>query len=637
MSFEPFVPLVVPTGVDAIQIAKANLRGILDSYHGDWDFLIELIQNAVDALDLRFSGLPKTMDDKPEIEVAINEKAGTVRVSDNGVGMDAAQARLALFPNYTDKPYSRPQGNKRSLRGHKGVGLTFLAFGFNMLRYCAKKEGHQFSGQISGGRSWVDSEEASDPPMVTPSAYCPEFLEGRVSGTSVEVLVGQDLFRSLRLTWLGWHYVIRCLTAAGYCDINGLFRWNERATVSFKLIDADGAIVAPPDGHGDRLPLEYLYPDHILKSCNLDDYFSKYPNRTEPPTSERSKYEALFVKWDTDKIEAVLFDKGKIDDMESEKYRHYLFTKDHIPSIYAMFTHTQRVWKDRLDQGYSNDKRRRFWKPGIQVVTQQMPTGQIQDVSLEWRGGNRNRFFMLVEIPDAKPDYGRKGFKGDINAYVQFIASQLILNYFIRNRNLLKPTSVAHGGTAVDAEAAADQRQREAQQLPELGAPALNFKKEPRFENDVIALFCELAARDLIRGFEMLSVSGGAQYDGVVNYRFTRNPDRLIYDPKSNPLGVPKSQLAKSDLEAKNLEFKVSLGDLIKELDEETKSPQKVRFAVTWDEGDVANSGYELISLLDNDNHELRKFHGETHQLVLEGATIPVIMLKYVIKCLFRR
>ncbi len=36
--FEPFVPLVLPPGIDAMGIAKVNLRGILDSYHGDWDF-----------------------------------------------------------------------------------------------------------------------------------------------------------------------------------------------------------------------------------------------------------------------------------------------------------------------------------------------------------------------------------------------------------------------------------------------------------------------------------------------------------------------------------------------------------------------------------------------------------------------
>ena len=53
--FEPFVPLVLPSGIDPIRMAKANIRGILDSYHGDWDFLIELLQNAVDGLDLKFN------------------------------------------------------------------------------------------------------------------------------------------------------------------------------------------------------------------------------------------------------------------------------------------------------------------------------------------------------------------------------------------------------------------------------------------------------------------------------------------------------------------------------------------------------------------------------------------------------
>jgi hypothetical protein len=199
---------------------------------------------------------------------------------------------------------------------------------------------------------------------------------------------------------------------------------------------------------------------------------------------------------------------------------------------------------------------------------------------------------------------------------------------------LLKPTSIAHGPTAIDAEAAADQRIAQVQDLTDLGVAGLSFRKEPQYENDVIAIFSEMVARDHIRGFEILSVSSGAQYDGVVNYRFTKNPDRLVHHPMNNRLGLIKSRIAKTDLLGKNLEFKMSLVDLINDFDEEVKSPQKVRFAVTWDEGDVAGSGYEIINLLDNDNYELREFHGQTHQLVMEPTTIPVIMLKYVIECL---
>lgn len=632
--FEPFVPLVLPAEVDAISIARANVRGILDSYHGDWDFMIEMLQNAVDALDLKFNNSSKQSDEKPEIEIVINQKAGTIRVSDNGIGMNTEEARLILYPNYTNKPYSRTEAGKRSLRGHKGVGLTFLAFGFNLLRYCSKMDNQFFSGEIAGGRLWVDTEEGAELPRVTPSEYCPEFLEGHKSGSSFEVAIGSDFSQRVNLNWLGWYYITRCLTAAGYCDINELFPWNKNAIVTLRVIDVNGVKETPPDDYSDQLPLEYFYPDNVLKSCNLDEYFAKYSDRTEPPRTEKGKYEALFIKWDTDKIESIIFHKGEIDDEQSARYAHYQFTKQHLPTIYAMFTHSQRVWKERLDEGYSNDKRRRFWRPGIQVITQQMPTGQIQEVSLPFRAGYRDRIFMLVEIPEAKPDYGRKGFKADINSYVQFIASELILEYFLRNRILMKPTSIAHGPTVVDAEAAADQRIFEVQELPELGVPALNFKKEPQYENDVIALFSELLARDLIRGYEILSVSSGSQYDGVVNYRFTRNPGKLLYHPTNNPLGITKAHIAKTDLLSKNLEFKRSLIDLINDFDDETKSPQKVRFVVTWDEGDTTGSGYEIINLLEDDNYELRSFHSETHQLVLEGATIPVIMLKHVIELL---
>jgi len=537
--FEPYIPLELPLDVDGTAIAKSNIRGILDSYHGDWDFLIELLQNAVDALDEKFGDPSETNSLKPEIEIVINEKAGTVRVTDNGIGMEQKKAMKILIPGYTDKPYFRH--TRRSLRGHKGVGLSFLAFGFNFLRFCSKKDNEFFSADMSGGKLWVDGEEDMDVPKVNPSDYCPEFLEGIPSGTSMELLVDSDYLKHASIDWLGWHFIIRCLTAAGYCDINGLASWNKAAVLTFKLIDSNGVKINPPDGYKDQLPLEYFYPDNILKSCNLDDYFSKYSEMTEPPKTERGKYEALYVKWDTDKIESVLFDKGDIEDKDSVKYKYYLFTKSHIPSIYAMFTHSQRVWKERLDQNYSSDKRRKFWRPGIQIVTQQMPTGQIQEVSLKFRTGNRDRFFMLVELPDAKPDYGRKGFKSEINDYVQYIAERIIQEYFLNKRVLLKPTSIAHGGTATDAEATADHRIDEVKTLPDIGFSALSFKKEPQYENDVIALFAELVARDYIRGFEILSVSSGEQYDGVVNYIFTKNPDKLPFHATNNRLGIPKS------------------------------------------------------------------------------------------------
>ena len=174
--FEPFIPITLPTQEDAVQIAKSHIRGILDSYHGEWDFLIELLQNAVDALDVKFNDSAQHPGEKPQIEVIINEKSGTVRVSDNGIGMDDLEAKRILRPNYTNKPYYGGAGSKRSLRGHKGVGLTFLAFNYNSLKYCTKQPGQFFSGEITNGKTWVDSEDETSLPKVIPADYDPEFL-----------------------------------------------------------------------------------------------------------------------------------------------------------------------------------------------------------------------------------------------------------------------------------------------------------------------------------------------------------------------------------------------------------------------------------------------------------------------------
>jgi len=76
-----------------------------------------------------------------------------------------------------------------------------------------------------------------------------------------------------------------------------LFTWNRNATVYLKIIDINGNKQVPPEGYNDQLPLEYYYPDNILKACNLDEYFEKYSDRTEAPKTEKGKYDSIYVKW----------------------------------------------------------------------------------------------------------------------------------------------------------------------------------------------------------------------------------------------------------------------------------------------------------------------------------------------------
>ena len=58
-----------------------------------------------------------------------------LNICDNGIGMDRATLLGMFKPNRTTK-----LGLGISLRGHKGVGATYLAYGFNHIRVHTKKE-----------------------------------------------------------------------------------------------------------------------------------------------------------------------------------------------------------------------------------------------------------------------------------------------------------------------------------------------------------------------------------------------------------------------------------------------------------------------------------------------------------------
>src|SRR5688572_13441243 len=95
---------------------RDEARNILDSYAHPWDVLAELAQNAVDAIDQARQG---SAPGKHTIEVEIDQALRSVRVLDSGIGITDEDLRKVLRPHF-----SRKRG--RSLRGEKGVGLTYI-------------------------------------------------------------------------------------------------------------------------------------------------------------------------------------------------------------------------------------------------------------------------------------------------------------------------------------------------------------------------------------------------------------------------------------------------------------------------------------------------------------------------------
>ncbi len=166
MSFTPFDPLDFKntnSNGAAFNALKREIRNILSSYVGWYDPFCELIQNALDAVEARAqaeASAGTSQNYKPKISIRIDLDGNSLTVSDNGIGLDKEKFEQFLAPNFSFKT-----GNTR---GHKGVGATYVAYGFNYMRITTKVPGFEASGRIINARNWLKEETNGANPKVEP-------------------------------------------------------------------------------------------------------------------------------------------------------------------------------------------------------------------------------------------------------------------------------------------------------------------------------------------------------------------------------------------------------------------------------------------------------------------------------------
>jgi len=158
--FNEFDPLEAKQGLKtevAINAMKREIQNILDSYVGWFDPFCELTQNALDAIEERLADEDEGY--QPEIRVLINLRKNTLTVSNNGIGLTRVKFEQFLAPCFSFK-----SGNTR---GHKGVGATYLAYGFNYIQIASKISDYEVMGKMTGARKWLSDENpASNPRMI---------------------------------------------------------------------------------------------------------------------------------------------------------------------------------------------------------------------------------------------------------------------------------------------------------------------------------------------------------------------------------------------------------------------------------------------------------------------------------------
>lgn len=197
MTFTHFDPLKIPDRQSVEESLlrdrqKRNIYSILHSYVGWYDPFSELIQNALDSVDKR--ALISSGEYTKKISIKIDSQNNYLTVSDNGTGLDEASFEQFLAPNVSFKD--------DTARGSKGVGATYLAYGFNYLRVDTKTKNFAASGELEGGRTWLHDHAAAQNPHVYPTTKIqddPLFAE---FDAGASVTVGFDV--NSRPSDIGW-------------------------------------------------------------------------------------------------------------------------------------------------------------------------------------------------------------------------------------------------------------------------------------------------------------------------------------------------------------------------------------------------------------------------------------------------
>ena len=178
-------------------------------------------------------------------------------IVDNGIGFNDKEFESFLAPNISFK-----EGEKT--RGNKGVGATYIAYGFNHLEFATKSPSHAFSGEISDGRKWVDDDKGVvTRPVVIENKNDSKIFENIKRGSYFKITFGGENTRPKILNWYAansaeqWLYLLLIRTPLGLVS-NAMTQTDIKFNLS--VIDSSGNLTEL-----DEQNAVYIYP-HTKRS-----------------------------------------------------------------------------------------------------------------------------------------------------------------------------------------------------------------------------------------------------------------------------------------------------------------------------------------------------------------------------------
>lgn len=419
----------------ATQALKREISNILSSYVGWYDPFCELIQNALDSVDSRESGLKKLgqkTDYQKFIHILIDIQNNKLTVTDNGIGLNKDQFHQFLAPSFSFK--------SGKTRGHKGVGATYVAYGFNYLQIASKSEGFNVIGKILGARNWLLDPAPSGNPKVAPDNSPLNDAEFGKIDRGVSITVGFDeTTHPKKLDWIqtndatNWYKILCIKTGLGSIQPNDDIKVRVTVISNFGKrteFEKTGTCYHWIHKEGSK---SASYKDIIDTEKKL---FEKQGASFRHP-DKISNLDFVYESWTTDELVEAL---GKnLDQSELE------LLKAHTPLISVEFGYTAKLWQ-KFNESLNLRSNYRVMNSGIQLAANNMPQGEPIQIPLNRNIGRQNQLHFLIHFENYSPDMGRKGFHRELTDFAKEVSRKITEQLLSKVRARLK----ANTGVAPD-------------------------------------------------------------------------------------------------------------------------------------------------------------------------------------------
>ena len=562
-----------------------NLRKLaartVETYPTAWKVVHETLQNAKDAI--------RRTQQAGTIDILLDLGNQSVTVEDTGLGFPRDNDLLGFGGTDKDKD---PDW---CLNGRQGVGLKAVILSTKHFSIDAVHQSRKWSLKIEDADRFIDGgdprftitePEATDEPSGTTVRY--SFREPLVSEFVTELLTQQlsqvteylaDNARD-RIS-IALESYFRSYSYAG--DVNVILGLNSPVpvAVNLELVSASIATGILPDDlvkelQAGRIKCKFLSGHWDLKGA-IDRTKPKRPRPTVlsqalPPGGNLGRFNENFVYVNTftneDQYKQLLDNPNLRRPIDPSKYQR-LF--EQLRGIYVA------IGSGSVLSRYLVGSPRQF------IAADGTPTAHV--LPGPTRGGDAtyvsNNIHFVANV-DAQLNYGKQTISN-----TRLVG--LVSDYFSEAvRATLRNVATSFVGNLSGSSSADDiqdtgETESGVVSRPTLANGLLNFKRVPRDENALIAIFFELLGRADLTGYHFYSMSQKARYDGRASLKL------------SNMAEVPTPN---TDGDLQNVEFKLEIGDLIDDFEHEIKSPSEIQLVVVW--SDVIRAqimDYEVLSI----------------------------------------